>query len=235
MISFDTVVSANGNGVNSLAFPALTTAETYEGLIAIFHFSNATQSGVTFSGGLSWSKLGTEITIPTAGGEVFLYYALASSIISSTAYTATFTGAFYPQVSQHLMAFKGVKKTGGFIGASNTGSTGSATSVSASVTTTANNSLVVGGVGQTANIAMSPGSGQNEAAETTSAGGFSRCQALYRNAVTGSSGTSVAISNTTGSNAAMGVWAVELLEEVAASIPSKILQMNQAVQRSSFY
>lgn len=213
-IVYDTVVTAEGNGVNSDTFASLTTAEANEGLTGFFHFSNADQSGVTFSGGtgLSWTKIGTEITIPTSGGEVYSYHALAASIQSAVTITATYTGANFPQATAVLMAFKGVKNTDTFIGATTTASSGSSTNLSTSITTTQNGSLVISGTGQTANIAMSAGSGQTEAAETTAAPGtVSRCNGQYQNAVTTNSGTSVTANTTTGSNAPMGLWVIELL------------------------
>jgi hypothetical protein len=206
----DVTVSQNGNGVNSMVFPAITTAEANEVLICEVHFSNTTPSGVTFDGSLTWTKLGTEITIPTASGEVYHYWALAPSILSAVSFTATFTGGGFPQVSGHISAYKGVDTTAP-IGDHDTGTANGATTVSSTSVTTRNNSRVIALTGQTANVAMAAGSGETEAAETASVGGFSRSNSTYQDSVTATSGTSVQMDVTTGSNTYMGMRSIEIL------------------------
>lgn len=223
-IVFDTQVTYDGNGVNSDTFASLTTAEANEGLISFHHFSNGTPSGVTFSGGtgLSWTKIGTEITVPTAGGELYAYYAFAASVQTGVSITATFTGGGFPQATGVLMAFKGVKTSGAFVGDDGNGTT-VGTGVNAPVTTTADNSLVICGCGQTANVAMTPGANQTEAIEVTVAGGaFSRCSGQYRTATTPTSGTEVQMNNTTATDAPRAMITIELLEEVVAAVTNRI-------------
>jgi hypothetical protein len=233
-IVLDTSVVKNGNGVNSFVFPAITTAQTNEVLICQIHFSNGTPSGVTFSGSLTWTQIGTPITITTAGGKLYVYYAIAASVQSAVSFTATFTGGGFPQVSGILAAYKNCDVSGTPYGATQTGNVGSATTVSATLTTTRANSLVIGCAGQTANQAMGPGTSQSEANETTSAGGFSRSNQVYQNAVTTGSGSSVTASATAASNTSFAIRGIELLAPVASFIaPSK--KVFQAVNRAAYY
>lgn len=222
-IALDTSVVANGNGVNSLAFPALSTLDQNEILIAGFHFSNTTQSGVTFDGSLTWNLLTTSVTIPTAGGEIFLYWARVIQPIKSIVYTATFTGASFPQVSQIIAAYKGVNMANP-IGAFNSGTVGSGTSVSAAITTTKANSNVISFTGQTANNAMSAGTGQTEVNETASVGGFSRCNTQYTTAITSASGTSVTCDTSVGVNTSMAIYTIELIDGSRPSFQTKPLR-----------
>lgn len=206
--TYDTSVTANGNGVNSFAFGALTTAAANEVLIATLDFSNTTPSGVTFDGSLTWTKLGTEITKPNSGGEVYHYWALAPSVLSSVTFTATFTGGGFPQASGVISAYGNVDTTSP-IGDHQTGTANATTAVSATVTTTRNNSLVVAGTGQTGNNAFSAGTGETIATQVQG-GTVSRTVSSYQNSVTANSSTSVTMDITIGANDDMGMRAIEL-------------------------
>lgn len=207
--TYDTVVTANGNGTNSGAFGALTTAEANEVLICTLDFSNTTPSGVTFDGTLTWTQLGSAISKPNVAGKVFHYWALAASVQSAVTFTATFTGGGFPQWSGTIMAWKGCDPSSP-IGDHQTGTANNTTAVSATVTTTRANSRVVAGTGQTGSNAMSPGSGETEATEVASAGGFSTSNATYQTSITSSSSTSVTMDVTIGINDDMGMRAIEL-------------------------
>lgn len=207
----DTEVTANGNGVNSMNFGALTTAEDEEVLIATIHFSNTTPTGVTFSGGgLTWAQIGSVLTLPSSDGQVFHYYAVTSSALSAQVITATFTGGGFPQASGTIQAFKNIKASP--IGNNGTGTADNVTAVAASVTTTEANALVIAGTGHTGSQTMSAGSG--ETADTQVQGGsFSRTAASRQNAVTASPSTSVQMDITIGSNGRMGMRAIEILSK----------------------
>jgi len=206
--SYDTSVTANGNGVNSFAFGALTTAEEDEILIATIDFSNTTPSGVTFDGDLTWTQIGTAISKPNLGGEVYHYWALATHKLTSVVFTATFTGGGFPQASGVISAWKGAD-TSSPIGDHQTGTANNTTAVSATVTTTRNNSLVIAGTGQTGNNTYSAGSGETIASQVQG-GTVSRTVNSYQNSVTTSSSTSVQMDITIGANDDMGMRAIEL-------------------------
>lgn len=223
MITPDTTVVQNGNGVNSFIFPALTTTGQNGILIAGFHFSNTVQTGVTFSGTLSWNLLGPSLTIPTAGGEIFVYWTRTTQPLNAISFTATFTSGNFPQCSGIIGAFNGGKYIEP-IGASNTGTVSNGTSVTSAFNTTKPSSLGVAFTGQTADIAMSPGTGQSEANETTSAGTFSRCHMIYQNSITPASGTSVTMESTAGSNVSMAMYALELIDGTKPSFQKNTLR-----------
>lgn len=209
MISYDTSVAANGNGLNALAFPAFSTGAENEIVLAGIHFSNTTPTGVTFDQ-LTWTQITPKISLPASNGFVYLYWARAVRQLASLIITATYTGGGNPQSSQIMSAFKGVNMANP-IGATGSASSATATDISKAITTTRMNSLVFGFVGQTANNALTAGANQNEANQTTSAGGFSRSQATYQNAITPTSGTSVT-QDSTSLSSSEGIFAVELLD-----------------------
>jgi len=208
-VSIDTSVVGNGNGVNSVAFASLTTTGHNELLIAAFHVSNTTPSGVTFDGPFTWSRIGTFITIPNAGGRMFLYWARSQQPIAGQTLTATFTGGGFPQSSQILLACGGTRISEPLGAISN--NTATSTSVSSSVTTTRANSLVIAFAGQTGNQGMAPGTSQSEANETASVGGVSTLNATYQDSATASSGTSVTMDTSIAISDDMGMYAIELL------------------------
>jgi len=218
-IVLDTNVTANGNGVNSFNFAALTTAEANEILICGIHFSNQNTTGITFNT-LSWTLIGN-VNVPTAGGEIFVYWALAASILSSQTITATFTGGNFPQCSGIIQAWKGCDTTTP-VGATQSGTVGNGTTVTGTYTSTVDNSQGIGFAGQTANNSMSAGSNQTEIIEVASIGTFSRSNAIYQNSVTTPAGSSVSMSSTTGSNCAMAIWGIELLPPATLSTEKKI-------------
>lgn len=218
-ITLDTSVIAHGNGVNSFNFGALTTAETDEVLVCGIHFSNQNTTGITFSS-LSWTLIGN-VNVPTAGGEIFVYYAKAPSVLAASVITATFTGGNFPQCSGIIQAWKGCDVTTP-IGANSSGTTGSGTTVTGTYTSTVDNSQGIGYAGQTAVIAMGVGASQTEITEVRSVGSFSRSNAMYRNSATTPAGTSVSMDATTGSNVAMAIWAVELCPPVVASTGNNV-------------
>lgn len=206
---YDTSVKVTGDGVNSFIFPALTTAEDNEVLICEVHFSNGTPSAVTFNGSLTWTKIGTEITVPSAGGEVYHYWAMAPTALSAVQFTATFTGGGFPQCSGIISAYKDVHPTAP-IGDDTTGTVGAGTAVSATVITTAANSLVIAMTGQTGAQAMSPGAGETEVSEEVGQA-FSRSNSTVQDAITTNASTSVQMDVTVGSNSSMAMRAIELL------------------------
>lgn len=223
MASIDTTVVQNGNGVNSFIFPALTTSAQNEILIAGFHFSNGNTTAITFSGSLVWNLLAPSLTVPTAGGEIFIYWTRTAQPLNAVAFTATFTNGNFPQCSGIIGAFKGANIADP-VGNFNTGTVSNGTSVTSAITTLKANSLGIAFTGQTANIAMAPGTDQTEANETTSVGTFSRCHMIYQNAVTPTAGTSVTMETTTGSNASMAMYALELIDGARPSFTEKKLR-----------
>lgn len=207
-VTLDTSVTANGNGVNSFNFAALTTAETNEILVCGIHQSNQNTTGITFNV-LSWTLIGN-VNVPTAGGEIFVYWALASSILSGQIITATFTGGNFPQCSGIIQAWKGCDTTTP-IGANSSGTTGSGKIVTGTYTSTVDNSQGIGYTGETAVVTLGVGSNQTEINEVRSVGSFSRSNAMYQDSATATAGTSVSMDSTTASNVAMAIWAIELL------------------------
>jgi hypothetical protein len=148
--------------------------------------------------------------VPTAGGEIFVYYARCVQPLNATSFTATFVNAVFPQCSGVIVAYKGVNLVNP-IGATNTGTTGSGTSVTAAITTTKNNSQCIGFGGTTSNNALSAKSGQTEVVETASVGGFSRCHWVYENSITASSGTGVTMETDAAGTTSLANYAIELL------------------------
>lgn len=215
-VAFDTSVVGGGNGVNSLALPAITTGGTNRMLVLVTHYSNATPTGITMSGGtgLSWTQLQARISPNgnSANGFFECYYALATATQTAQVITITYTGGGFPQVSAVLAAFSGTNLTGSnganAIGIKST-TTGTTANPSANLTTGTNNSLVLAGWGESSNAAFTAGSGQTNTTTATSTPGTTSSTVLERqNAVTATAGTVVTMNETL----AAVVWAGHLLE-----------------------
>lgn len=225
-VAFDTSCSGTGNGVNAITTTAISTAGTNRGLVCFCHVSNTTPTAITFvndGDDLTWTQLtGSPLAIPNLGGKFFVYHALAAAQLTTTTFTLTFTSGGWPQQSAIIAAYSGID-TAGFIGASTTGTSNFGTSMTANVTTTRANSLVIGGFGQTSNAAMTIGTNQTENAEVGSAGGFSRTMEGNRDAVTATSGTSVTMNTSWAGNLNAGMFAVELFEPSASTAVKDII------------
>lgn len=211
MVAHVTTVTGSANGANSFNFGAITTSGATI-LFAYIHVSNDTPSAVTFSGSLSWNAVsGSPVDVPGAGnGKLFVYAAYSSSALSAVVFTATFTSGGFPQSSGVMSAYDG-HDTGGAIGATNTGTANYSQTISASVTTTRADSLVIGGVGQTTNDTISSNANQTQNNEVGSAGGFSRTEQDRRDA-TSSSGASVSVGFSVAGYRLMACMTIEVMK-----------------------
>lgn len=204
MISLDIAVKATGNGSNALALPSLTTGGSNRIIIVTTHTSNSSAISSITATGLTFSQV-TSLSLG-GNGLMEVWVAFATSSFSGVI-TVNSTG--FPQISAVAAAYSGGSMSG--LGTSN-GTASSGTSPSTSLTTTANNSLVVGGIALTASGTISPGSNQTEAKDASGVLAFSGVNQQLRDATTPTAGTSVTINGTTTTSSNCGAIAVEILD-----------------------
>lgn len=212
-VAFDTSVSTNGNGVNSLTLPNITTAGAVELMLLGTHVSNTDAvSTITGLTGATWVKI-NNIVIPTTSGTVELWRTLAPQTLSAVGITVNFA-AGNPQCCAVLMAFSGVNTTGtngsGAIGATATIANNALTDDKATYLSQFPNSLGAAIAGQTANLIFTAGSGQTLQSQTSSIGGFSRATGITQNSLTALANTSVTMDATSAS-AGEAIIAVEVV------------------------
>jgi hypothetical protein len=198
-VNVDAVVSTHqGATSTTITSGAFSTAAGNELVLALIS-SDAFQSNMTVSGvtgaGLNWNLV---LRTNAQGGTAEIWRAFAPSVLSNVTATATFSQSS-PAASITIMTFAGVD-TSGANGAGAIGNTASGSSFSAaptaSITTTRNNSWVLG-VGNDYSNAIARTLGANQTLVDqyfTSTG--DTLWAQRQNAPTPASGTSVHINDT---------------------------------------
>lgn len=163
VIDIDAAVSAHqATSSTTIKSAAFSTAAGNELVLALIS-SDSLQSGITVTGvsggGLTWTLVQRT---NAQNGTAEIWRAFAPSVLSNVTATATFSQSS-PSAAITIMTFSGVDTTGGgsgAIGASASGS-GAFTAPTASLTTTRNNSWVIGVGADNANaIARTVGSNQ---------------------------------------------------------------------------
>lgn len=206
----DTTVVGSANGSNSWTMPALSTGGTNRLVIVMTHTSN-TSDAVPSSPNLTFVKIGSSFTF-AGNGQMQVYRAFATAQLSSEVITITGTG--FPQVTAVAATFSNTDSSGssgsGAIGATNTHNSGSANASSAAVTTTRNNSLVIGCFAETANFLISAGTAQTQTGEATGVS-FSRSEIEKQDSITANSSTSVTNNVGYGGTTAVGGMVIEIL------------------------
>lgn len=215
-VAFDNAVAGQSNGTNSISL-SLSTASPNEAVIFYTHVSNtSTISSITGSG-LTIVKDGSTLSLG-GNGQMERWRTLAVSQQVANSITITTTGN--PQMTAVMVAVSGVDTTGtngsGFMGGE-TDTAGNSTALSSSVTTLRNNSLVIGGLGQTGSGVLTAGASQTKQSSSIIASGFSDIAALTQNAVTATSGTSVTMSASSTVSTNWGTMATEIMPPNIAS------------------
>jgi len=192
----------------SLTSNAFTTANATELLVVFLGAGQAGTGGMpdlpdgVITGSVSGAGLTWQLAVRTnvQGGTAEIWYALATTILTSQTVTATLTvtGGTFNQirgVSITLVSFTGASTSTG-IGATGTGNaaTGAPT---ANLTTTQNNSWVFGvGVDWSNDTARTVGSGQTIVHQDVDSTNGITIWAQRQNSTTPASGTSVTINDT---------------------------------------
>lgn len=224
-LALDTSGTASGNGANAITTNAITTGGSDRFLVYGCHVSNDTPSAITFtssSGSYTWTQFtNSPVDVPGASnGKLFIYWAFATGVITTTTFTGTFTGGGNPQSSAVIGAISGAD-TGNSgadaIGDIDTATANFAQTISTTSTTTRANSLVISFTGETQNDDMTVGTGQTEVNEGISAGGFSRLNFARRTNVAGGSGSSVGMDITVTGFRLMAMMSIEIKEAVSTA------------------
>lgn len=204
-----TGITANASATATVVSPTFSTgyAETLRALLSIS--SSTTVSSVTDTTGLTWASRGS--VADGSGNTLALYTAQSTGAISSTAVTVTASGTATVKV-QVTSYINSIAPGTNPIGATNS-ATGSSAAYTASLTTTANNSQVEGAALNGSGNAFTAGASQDTFQKNTT--NFIATIGQRRNALTPTSGTSVAISGTLTSS----TWA-ELVYEVLPRVTS---------------
>ncbi|HLH08324.1 MAG TPA: N,N-dimethylformamidase beta subunit family domain-containing protein [Terriglobales bacterium] len=191
------VAKDNTSAAASITSPAFSTASSNELLLALIATdgikSNMTVSSVT-GGGLTWTLV---LRTNAQGGTSEIWRAFAPSTLSNVTVTANLSQTVISTMT--VLSISGVDTTGsgsGAIGATATANKASG-APTASLTTTRNNSLVLG-VGNDYNNAIShtPGTGQALIHQLLATSTGDTYWMQRQNATTPLSGTSVTINDT---------------------------------------
>jgi hypothetical protein len=211
-ITTDATVSQNSTTAGtSITSPALSTTSTYELLLALV--SGGPASGVTVSSvtgaGLSWVLVQRT---NAQGGTAEIWRAFSPTVLSNATVTANFSTNVFSSIT--VMTFAGVDPSG----ANGSGAIGAAVSASAAsgaptatLTTTRDNSLVVGvGTDAASAVARTPGSNQNLVSSDLAPNNNTYWVQTQIN-TTPLSGTSVSVNDISPTSDKYNLTAVEIL------------------------
>ncbi len=210
---------ASGTGVSNGTDAAALTAISTDGLVGILigvHFSNNTSAVTSITNAASAVQLGATLSIG-GNGRMQLFALRESAAISGKVYTVNTTGN--PQMTVVASAYRGIEPTSAtsWYGTPNTGNTGAGSSISAAVTTTGRNSLIVSTGGHTGSLTITAGTGQTLNSANPSTAGFSVASQERQNAITNPIGISVTGSFNLSGSGAIGIFTIELLANSDAS------------------
>ena len=219
VIDIDALVSAHqATSSTTMKSAPFSTAAGSELILALIS-SDSLQSGITVTGvsggGLTWSLVQRT---NAQNGTAEIWRAFATSVLSNVTATATFSQTS-PSAAITIMSFTGVDTTGsgsGAIGASASGS-GAFAAPTASLTTTRNNSWVIGvGADNSNAIARTVGSNQVLLDSYLSPLGDT-FWSQRQNVLVASSGTSVTINDTAPTNDSYNLAIVEVRAPVVGA------------------
>jgi len=232
-VAYDSQADRSRNGSNSYTV-ALSTSGTDRVIIAETHTSN-NEDLTPSASGLTFVQIGSDLSF-AGNGRMKIWRAFASSKL--TALTVTLTSTNFPQSHACITTWSGADTTGtngsGAIGATNTVTSGGATSSSAAITTTIGNAQVIGLFAETEAKSVSAGSNQTVKSYSTTEA-LSRGVIIQRNSLTTTSGTSVTGNVTWSGSVASGGMTLEIKPPAVTSIPHKIYKYMQAVNRAARY
>lgn len=220
----DTTLVGTGsvNGANTITLSNFSTGGTNRLVLVYFDSSNDTGqvSSVTATG-LTFTLVSKK---NKAAGQGYCEIWGAWSASTQTNLVITVNTAGFPQAAARTETWSGTDLTGTVAAAigANIGQFGSAgsTAPTATITTTRDNSRVIGMVGTDSTQTITAGSNQTKTGSNASAGGFSTVASLIQNADTATSGSSVTINATMGGSVPVGLISIEILAPAAASTPT---------------